>query len=297
MLDELQMLKQLGDALPFGVCIVDLDRQIRYWNHAAERITGHWRQDVMGRSCCDRLLVCCGGGQDEDGCSPRPCRSPNPEVHNARPAKLSRFFLRHKEGHRLPVLIRSLPLRDEDGLIVGHAELFHEELANQQDFGWLADARLHPALGIPSVAATEDQLRQRLRENDVSLGVFIVAIRDLCRLVRKYGEPMGLAAQRTLVHTLTHLLTVPHYLGCWTGDRLLVMVFDCSEPVFARIQQRLAMLSAMDLTWWGDRIGVEVDISGRLLGPSPGAAEEVDGILEQLSVGFSPTATSSGEMR
>jgi PAS domain S-box-containing protein len=283
MLDESQMLQQLADALPFGVCIVDGQRQICYWNRGAEKITGHLRQDVMGRFCCDELLVCCHG----EGGAPRQCCPAELAEDGTPSARLRHFFLRHKEGHRLPVLMRSLALRQEDGLIVARAELFQiEQTAAQEDLSWMGEASTEPdpALGIPPLAATLDSLRLRLGEASASLAIFVIGIRDLPQMVRKYGEPMGRAAQRTVVHSLTYLLTVPHFLGCWSNQRLLVSISDCSEFTFYRIQQQLAVLKTMELTWWGDRIGFATEITSAMLVPGGAAREENENekVLERL---------------
>lgn len=290
MLDESQMLQQLAEALPFGVCVVDGRRQIHYWNRGAEKITGHLRQEVMGRSCCDELLVCCGKESDP---ARRCCPAELADTEAS--ARLRHFFLRHKQGHRVPVLIRSLALRQEDGVIVARAEIFQPEQSAQEDLGWMEEpmAELDPALGIPSSAVTLDQLRLRLSEARSNLAVFVIGIEDLPHLVRTYGVPMGQAAQRTVVHSITHLLTVPHYLGCWSDNRLLIMVVDCSEFTFYRIQQQLGVLKTMELTWWGDRIAFSTQCSSTTLDPANATPEETDAALERLGA---PSGGAAGEI-
>ena len=39
----------------YGAYAVDLTQTIRYWNTGAERITGHRRQDIIGRNCYQAL--------------------------------------------------------------------------------------------------------------------------------------------------------------------------------------------------------------------------------------------------
>ncbi len=294
MLDEAQMLQQLADALPFGVCIVDCRRQIRFWNSGAERITGHLRQEVLGHSCCDELLVCCGG----DNSAPRVCATEMSSADTPS-SRLRPFLLRHKEGHRLPVLIRSLALRQEDGVIVARAELFQLQQTAQEDLSWMGEANAHldHSLGIPSAEVTLDQLRLRVSEAAASLALFVVGVKDFDRLVRTYGAPMGQAAQRCVVQSLSHLLTVPHYLGCWSESRLLVMISDCSEFTFFRIQQQLAVLKTMELTWWGDRITFATQCSGEVLSPGNAAGDEVEAVLERLGAPGYAAEEASAERR
>ena len=279
MLDEAQMLQQLADALPFGVCIVDGRRNIRYWNSGAERITGHLRQDLVGRAGGDELLHWRGG----ENPLPRSCFGHLPLAETPS-GGLRSFLLRHREGHCVPVLIRSLPLRQEDGVVVAHAEIFQPQQAAQEDLSWMgeADAHADPELGIPSAEATLDQLQLRVSEANASLAVFVIGVKDLARLMRTYGAPMGLAAQRSVVQSLTHLLTVPHFLGCWSQHRLLVMIADCSEFTFFRVQQQLAAIKTLELTWWGDRIPIASVSRGTLLHPGSATGDEVEAVLERL---------------
>ena len=56
-LQNAEIFRAALESLQTGVCIVDRDRKISYWNDGAERITGYLRQDVVGRFCGDILLI------------------------------------------------------------------------------------------------------------------------------------------------------------------------------------------------------------------------------------------------
>lgn len=43
--------KLLLDQMEEGIYIVDCDRRILYWNGGAERITGYYAHDIVGRLC------------------------------------------------------------------------------------------------------------------------------------------------------------------------------------------------------------------------------------------------------
>jgi PAS domain S-box-containing protein len=44
------------ESLPTAVFAVDRDGKIIFWNEGAEKITGHLRQDILGRSCSGEFL-------------------------------------------------------------------------------------------------------------------------------------------------------------------------------------------------------------------------------------------------
>ena len=48
----------LLDGAPYGAYAVNLAQTIRYWNPAAERITGHKAENVVGRPCYEVMQNC-----------------------------------------------------------------------------------------------------------------------------------------------------------------------------------------------------------------------------------------------
>ena len=108
--------------LPIGVYLVDQDRRIVFWNDGAERITGFLRQDVVGRLCRENILVHC----DTDNSVLCAVACPLADtMRDERPREVD-MYLRHKDGYRVPVRVRSFPIRSQDGLLVGAAESFEE---------------------------------------------------------------------------------------------------------------------------------------------------------------------------
>lgn len=99
---------------------MDLRRRILAWNPAAERITGYSGGEVEGSFCWNDILL----HVDEGGHSL--CRRGCP-LHRTMSdgrEREARVYLHHKEGHRVPVLVRVFPLRDDAGRITGAVELF-----------------------------------------------------------------------------------------------------------------------------------------------------------------------------
>ncbi len=54
---EAHLFRSFSDAMPYGVCLVDLHSKIFYWNAAAEGITGYLGQEVVGRTYRGDLLI------------------------------------------------------------------------------------------------------------------------------------------------------------------------------------------------------------------------------------------------
>jgi PAS domain S-box-containing protein len=118
--DKSNFYKKILDNLLEGVYFVDRERLITYWNQGAERITGYSRESVVGRSCNDSIV----SNLDENGILF--CKNSCPLVstlHDGQPHDAN-IYLRHANGHRVPVRIRTAPVYNEAGEISGAVETF-----------------------------------------------------------------------------------------------------------------------------------------------------------------------------
>jgi PAS domain S-box-containing protein len=130
------------DSLADGAYITDTDRNILFWNRAAERITGWTRGDVVGRACRDNLLV----HIDKDGhalCGREYC-----PLHRAMvTAKASRepvlVFAQGRDGRRIPVEVSVSPMFDAQGRIVGGIEVFRDMSGAMEDMERAATIQHH----------------------------------------------------------------------------------------------------------------------------------------------------------
>jgi len=95
-LNDAEIYQTVLDGLETGVCIVDQNRRIRFWNEGAEEITGYLRQDVVGRFLRDHLLTT---GDDARSLDSNPDDPVNLVFHDGKSSILEVFILL-KEGWR-----------------------------------------------------------------------------------------------------------------------------------------------------------------------------------------------------
>ena len=115
-----QFYKDLLENLYDGVYFVDTERRITYWNKGAERISGYSRERVLGSFCHDNLLqhVTENGVQlCHNGC---PLLA---TIKDGNPRE-AEIYLRHIDGYRVPVWVRTSPIYDDNGKITGAVEVF-----------------------------------------------------------------------------------------------------------------------------------------------------------------------------
>lgn len=107
--------RALLDGLYDGVYVVDRAAVITYWNKGAEKITGHKASEVLGNRCRESIL----NHTDAQGNSL--CDLPCPLVVTLEDGipREAELYLRHRDGHRVPVHVRVTPLHDAAGVVAG----------------------------------------------------------------------------------------------------------------------------------------------------------------------------------
>jgi len=269
--------QELLDCLFNAVCFVDGDRKVVYWNRGAERLTGFRREAIVGKPCCEDILL------HIDTAGEQVCSGFHPvaqTLEDGQPRE-AEAFLRHREGHLVAVRTRVSPITDADGKVVGAIEVLCElsgsagTLLNTDQLEDLAF--VDPQTNLASRRYLEMRLLSRFEEMQRygwSFGVIIASV-DNADQIRKSNGPYAAdtmieAAAKTFANTLRSFDTV----GRWNDSEFLAIV-----PV----------LEYADLYAIGERIRTLVEQSrvmangqGNVITISVGAAapEETDSIVD-----------------
>lgn len=127
--DPNSTLVKLLDTLYDGVYVVDRQRKILFWNKAAEKITGHKAEEVMGFSCKDNIL----NHIDENGMLLCLNHCPLLKAMEEDVEIAAKVYPTHKEGHRFPVETHISNIRDAEGNIVAGIEVFRD-ISHQEEY-------------------------------------------------------------------------------------------------------------------------------------------------------------------
>ncbi len=118
-----------GEILDFinsGVYVTDTERRIVFWNRAAERITGHSADEVLGRRCADNVL----SHVDKDGhrlCTTELCPLHRAMVRGVRTEQPIIVYALSKAGPRVPLSTSAAAVLDGEGRVIGGVEVFRDE--------------------------------------------------------------------------------------------------------------------------------------------------------------------------
>jgi diguanylate cyclase (GGDEF)-like protein/PAS domain S-box-containing protein len=261
-LQDGELHKRLLDQLDTGIYMVDRDRRILYWNGGAERIAGYLSHEVTGQLCHGDLLMHC----DEAGTVLCGTRCPLQGVmSDAKPRECS-VFLRHRQGHRVPVHLRSSPIYDAEGAIIGAVETFEETSAQARHALWRLGS--FGCLDELTTAANhrygEMRVRQALEglsEFRIPFGWLRIGLDQTEEFERRYGYGIIDAALKMIAATLDRNLGSMDVLTRWTKAQFRVEVHYSSRVELADLAEKLVVLvRASALEWWGDRLRPTISI-------------------------------------
>jgi diguanylate cyclase (GGDEF)-like protein/PAS domain S-box-containing protein len=251
------------DSLYDGVYFVDEERRITYWNKGAERITGFTREQVVGKRCSDGIL----NHVDEAG--RRLCGRRCPllrTMHNGE-SREEPVFVHHAQGHRLPVLVRAAPMRDDDGRITGAVEMFSDNSSlinalkriNELDH----EACLDPLTGVGNRRFADGKLDSSLREFQnfgMSHGVLFVDIDHFKNVNDRYGHRAGDQVLTAIGRTMVSNLRATDVVARWGGEEFLAIVCNVDVERLRTLAENLRMLVASSRVLVGGQI-IRVTVS------------------------------------
>ncbi len=102
-----KMYLEIINNLPDGIYFVSPDREILFWNKAAEKITGYTAEEIIGKRCQDSGL----NHIDQAGRPLCMIACPLFETLVDGEQRRAKVFVRHKEGYRIPISVNILPIR------------------------------------------------------------------------------------------------------------------------------------------------------------------------------------------
>jgi PAS domain S-box-containing protein len=115
-----EIFRAVLDGLQTGVCVLDREGKITFWNQGAAHAAGYMPLEVIGRHYRD-IMLC--QRHDQSSAEPSPGCPFARILHEGKPT-LVKMHLRHKRGYFVPVLMHVTPLRNEHGSILAIAASF-----------------------------------------------------------------------------------------------------------------------------------------------------------------------------
>ena len=234
----------LLDGLLSGVCFLNTERLITYWNDAAEFFLGYRAEDVVGKPCCDwisgtdlNLVSFCSCQGSLESCIPAsPISGTVPIVTN----------LRHRDGYWIPLELSSFPLLGRKGKVVGAALVFGSVRESRDLENRLSEmsqiAYCDALTNIPNRRYLEEKLQEALRfwEEERRSFVGVMCDIDFFKNVNdSYGHDVGDEVLKEVARVLSHKLRASDVVGRWGGEEFLILLKNISAEDLVRRLDRL----------------------------------------------------------
>jgi diguanylate cyclase (GGDEF)-like protein/PAS domain S-box-containing protein len=235
----------LADHLQDAIHLLDPHLETVYWNQAAEDITGYARAEVLGRECHKNILLDLG----EEGLHLCKDNCPVLQVFKDGQFREQEAYIQHKDGYRLPVRMRLMPVLGEGNVVTAVVESFQESFPRvalplkQSD---LQRMDLLDALtGSGNRRFLEMHLRTRLEEMKafgVAFGILYIDIDDLETINASHGTVVGNKVIRMISQTLASNIRFFEVVGRWEGQEFLAVLLNVDSTKLDLVGNKLRLL-------------------------------------------------------
>jgi diguanylate cyclase (GGDEF)-like protein/PAS domain S-box-containing protein len=259
------------DVLFEGVYVLDASRRILFWNKGAERLTGIAASEVVGHRCHEEGLH----HVDGDGCVLCSERCPAAKAFDGPVEQEGEIYLRHRDGHRLPVRVRTLPLTDKTGRVTAVLETFTDSRSVASLERRLeeleAQALADPLTGIANRRHLEEHLNRafdQLRRVERPFGVLYVDLDDFKRVNDRFGHEVGDRVLRMVAKTLAANLRAADLAARLGGEEFVAVIALADRVSLLAMAERFRQLlrcSWLDVD--GERVAVTASIGVTLARP------------------------------
>jgi len=233
------------DTIQDGLFLVDAETRVLFWSRGAERITGIGRDDATGKRCSEL------GHHPVDESAKILCETncPVKKVFSKKNPNAVETYFRHKEGYRLPVALRALPLPERDGTITAAAAVFADvsprfllpfgrsELENMKLIDTLTGSGNDKFLKMHIQTRLEEMKRYR-----IPFGLIYVDIDHLKEVNEAYGKAAGDRILSTAAQTLAKNIRFFDTLGRWASDEFLIVALNVDENKLDFVANKLRLL-------------------------------------------------------
>ncbi|BES63894.1 GGDEF domain-containing protein [Gottschalkiaceae bacterium SANA] len=236
--------KQMLENMYEGVYFVDADRTITFWNKGAERISGYRANEMLGKSCFDNIL----NHVNNQGCQLCLKGCPLQKTIDDGVMRESPVYLHHKDGHRVPVSIRTIPLFEGKD-VIGAVEVFTDET---EQFDRLKDLQELRTLALkdqltelPNRRYLNNFLAERWRDYEkleIPFGIIFMDIDHFKKVNDSYGHEVGDQVLKMVGKSTRAALRRGDLVGRWGGEEFIIVISTGDAEALKIVAEKIRML-------------------------------------------------------
>lgn len=234
--------KNLLDKLFDGIVCVDRKKKITFWNRSAEKISGYSSNEAAGRSVCEAMLTHCPN-ESVSGCGEQCPIELTLSDGNTREGEL---FLRHSEGHSMPVTCRIEPIHDSSGEISGAVQIFHDNSSRIAARNVIEKLRklalIDPLTGLANRRYLEKVLESKtdeMKRYDLSFGLVFIDIDHFKNVNDSYGHDMGDKVLWSVAQNLSTVVRSSDIIGRWGGEEFVAVIQNLGQKELEVVAEKM----------------------------------------------------------
>ncbi|MHB8059215.1 MAG: GGDEF domain-containing protein, partial [Gaiellaceae bacterium] len=194
--------------------------------------------------------------------------------------------LHHRDGHRVPVTVRAVPIKNESGEVVGAVETFHDdtarvealERAQQMEEMAFLDALTRVGNRRFAELTIADRLSEWQRHN-WSFALLFIDIDHFKQINDEYGHSIGDQVLTMVARTIQGVARTHDFIGRWGGEEFVMVVAGTDEPGLLSIAERVrSLVETSGLRTEKGEIRVTASIGATV--PKPG--DSVESIIARV---------------
>jgi len=261
---EFDVTMSVLDHISDGVYIVNTNRKIIYWNKAAEKITGYKARETVGIHCWENIVM------HMDGKGNSLCKEYCPSSRTIAEGQIYKFdtYIKHKSGHRIPVTVQTIPVRNYDGDINRCIHVFSQTI---YDMGYAKRmkqldkmALLDPLTGLATMQYFEANLNDRFNElsrYNWPFGLACIGIDNIIKISKKYGSYARDEIIKLLARTIIYNTRPFDTCTRWGKEGFILMLVNVDEEQLSEVLERLRILTAQSyITFITETISTTISI-------------------------------------
>jgi diguanylate cyclase (GGDEF)-like protein/PAS domain S-box-containing protein len=228
-----------------GVYIANKDHVITFWNDAAEKITGYSKKEIIGYKCDEAPIKHFnerGEFLSDNGCHIIET------IKNQKNVNLN-VYIGHKDGEKVPVSIRTVPVYGKSQEIEGALEVFADISRDFKTIKSLEQSRgknfIDPVTYCANKEFAELEMYKRFNEwktVSIPFALCIININNLFDIREKYGEEIMKKVIAMTSRSAISALSPIDYLCRWSHSQLIAIIPNVDEYNTKKMCERLKML-------------------------------------------------------
>jgi len=235
----------LLDNLQEAINLIDPENHVIFWNQAAEDLTGYSRAEVMGQECPKNILL----DLKEEGLHLCKDTCPAKQVLEDGRVRSLEAYIQHKDGYRLPVMMRIIPVLGQDKQPIAALETYQESSPKVTLPLKLSDLErmdlLDPLTMTGNRRFLEMHLHSRWEEMKaygLDFGILYIDIDNMSAINSTYGSVSGDKFIRMISQTLASNIRFFEVVGRWEGQEFLAVLLNVDESKLDLVGNKLRLL-------------------------------------------------------